>query len=141
MRKKNTDDLREELMSTPDLDKFIHENEGNFRNESMTEALNRLFTQKEITKAALAKNAGMSEVYLHQVFSGRRTPSRNRLLCLCVGLSATLEETQDLLKQCGLAQLYAQKKRDTIIIYGLLHGMNLFEINDTLFNQEEETLY
>lgn len=128
-------------MSTPDLDKFIHENEGNFRNESMTEALNRLFTQKEITKAALAKNAGMSEVYLHQVFSGRRTPSRNRLLCLCVGLSATLEETQDLLKQCGLAQLYAQKKRDTIIIYGLLHGMNLFEINDTLFNQEEETLY
>lgn len=128
-------------MSTPDLDKFIHENEGNFRNESMTEALNRLFTQRDITKAALAKNAGMSEVYLHQVFSGRRTPSRNRLLCLCVGLSATLEETQDLLKQCGLAQLYAQKKRDTIIIYGLLHSMNLFGINDTLFNQEEETLY
>lgn len=141
MKKKDTDDLRQELMCASNLDKFIHENESNFYNESMTEALNRLFTQKDITKAALAKNAGMSEVYLHQVFAGRRTPSRNRLLCLCMGLSATLEETQDLLKQCGLAQLYAQKKRDSIIIYGLLHSMSLFEINDTLFNQNEETMY
>ena len=32
----------------------------------------------------------MSEVYLHQVFSGRRSPSRDRLLCLCLGLAVSL---------------------------------------------------
>lgn len=141
MRKKDTDDLREELMSAPSLDKFIQENEDNFHTESMVELLNHLFSQRDISKAALAKNAGMSEVYLHQVFSGRRNPSRNRLLCLCVGLSATLEETQELLRQCGLAELYPKDKRDAILIFGFLHSMTLFEINDTLFAKDETTLY
>ncbi len=40
----------------------------------------------------------MSEIYLHQIFAGRRNPSRNRLLCLCYGLEATVDETQELLK-------------------------------------------
>ncbi|MBP1582203.1 MAG: hypothetical protein J6A26_07390 [Oscillospiraceae bacterium] len=82
----------------------------------------------------------MSEIYLHQIFAGRRNPSRNRLLCLCYGLETSLEETQELLKQCGLAQLYPKIRCDTIIVYGLLHEISLFEINDQLFNQNEETL-
>jgi len=47
-------------------------------------------------------------------------PSRNRLLCLCYGLEATVDETQELLKLCGMAQLYPKLKRDAIIYYGLL---------------------
>ena len=83
----------------------------------------------------------MSEVYLHQVFAGRRNPSRSRVLCICFGLNATLDETQELLKQCSLAQLYPREKRDAIVIYGLLHGMSLFEVNDKLFEEDEETLF
>ena len=83
----------------------------------------------------------MSEVYLHQVFAGRRNPSRSRLICLCFGLSATLEETQTLLKQCGYAQLYARDRRDAIILYGIVNGMSLFDVNDKLFSEEEETLF
>ena len=63
----------------------------------------------------------MSEIYLHQIFAGRRNPSRNRLLCLCYGLSASIDETQELLKLSGMAQLYPKRKRDAIIYYGLLH--------------------
>ena len=83
----------------------------------------------------------MSEVYLHQVFAGRRNPSRNRLLCLCFGLSATLKETQELLKQCGFAQLYPKDRRDAIILYGILNGQDLFTVNDKLFAENEEILY
>ena len=56
------------------------------------------------------------------------------------GMSATLDETQTLLKQCGYAQLYSRKKRDAVVIYGLLHGMSLFEVNDKLFCENEDTL-
>jgi len=129
-----------ELMSAADLNQFIEDNEDKFARENVAEALNNLFLQKDVSKATLAKNAGMSEVYLHQVFAGHRNPSRNRLLCLCFGLSATLDETQTLLKQCGYAQLYSRKKRDAVVIYGLLHGMSLFEVNDKLFCESEDTL-
>lgn len=62
-------------------------------------------------------------------------------LCLCFGLSATLEETQELLKQCGFAQLYPKDRRDAIILYGIMNGMDLFTVNDKLFVENEETLY
>ena len=82
----------------------------------------------------------MSEIYLHQIFAGRRTPSRNRLLCLCYGLGATIEETQELLRLCGIAELYPKRKRDALIYYGLLHRLDLFTINDRLFDENEDTL-
>ena len=138
---KSTDDLRQELMGAANLDRFLSDNKDNFRSNSVGQLLNRLFQRKNISKAALAKQSGMSEIYLHQVFAGRRNPSRSRLLCLCFGLSATLEETQELLKQCGLAQLYPKDKRDAIVIYGLINGMSLFDINDKLFSEDEEILY
>lgn len=140
MKKKNTDDLQQELMETEDLSRFLEENKNQFCSESVAEILNRLFKKKNISKAMLAKQAGMSEIYLHQIFAGRRNPSRNRLLCLCYGLDASLEETQELLKHCGLAQLYPQNKRDAIIYYGLVHKVRLFDINDQLFRENEETL-
>lgn len=138
---KNTDGLRQELMETANLDQFLSENQENFQNGSVNELLNRLFRKRRLSKAALAKHSGMSEVYLHQVFAGRRNPSRSRLLCLCFGLGATLEETQELLKRCGLAQLYPKNRRDAIILYGIQHRMDLFSVNDKLFAENEETLY
>lgn len=138
---KDTNNLRQELMEAPSLDQFLSENQDSFNRDSICELLNRLFQNRRISKATLAKRSGMSEVYLHQVFSGRRNPSRSRLLCLCFGLNASLEETQELLKQCGFAQLYPKDRRDAIILYGILNGMDLFGVNDKLFAENEETLY
>ena len=138
---KDTNNLRQELMETPSLDHFLSENQDSFIRDSVCELLDQLYQKRRISKATLAKQSGMSEVYLHQVFSGRRNPSRNRLLCLCFGLNASLEETQELLKQCGFAQLYPKDRRDAIILYGILNGMDLFAVNDKLFAENEETLY
>ena len=138
---KDTNNLQQELMETATLDQFLSENQDNFNRDSICELLNRVFQKRRISKATLAKQSGMSEVYLHQVFSGRRNPSRNRLLCLCFGLNASLEETQELLKRCGFAQLYPKDRRDAIILYSILNGMDLFAVNDKLFAENEETLY
>ena len=141
MNQKNTDDLRQELMSSPNLDEFLSENKENFNNETVPEILSRLLSEKNISKSTLAKQSGISEVYLHQIFAGRRNPSRNRLLCLCYGLESSLEETQNLLKLCRVAQLYSSNRRDAILIFGIVHGISLFEINDKLFSEDEETLF
>lgn len=141
MDKKNTDGLQQELMDSTNLSQFLSRNQEQFVDKSVAELLNHLFEKKNISKAALAKQAGMSEIYLHQIFAGRRTPSRNRLLCLCYGLEASIEETQELLRLCGMAELYPKLKRDAIIYYGLLHKLDLFVINDKLFDENEDTLF
>ena len=127
-------------MDTPDLERFLRENEDSFRSGSVTETLNELLRTKSLSRAELAKRASTSEVYLYQLSSGRRFPSRNRMLCICLGASATLDETQRILRQCGFATLYPAIRRDAIIIHGLLHGQDLYQVNDILFTENEETL-
>ena len=140
MKEKSTTDLNEELMSESDIDTYISHNQKFFTERDISDLLNQLYDKKTISKAALARKAGMSEVYLHQVFSGRRKPSRDRLICLCLGMGANLEETQQLLRQAAYAQLYPRNKRDAIISHGILHHTELSAINDKLFAENEKTL-
>lgn len=140
-KNRETDDLQMELMETTDLNKFIKKNQDKFYSDNIAELLNELYIKRDISKAALAKKSCISEVYLHQVFAGQRNPSRNRLLCICFGLEASMDETQNLLKHCGYGQLYSRKKRDAVIIYGLLHNMSLPEVNEKLASEGEELLY
>ena len=140
MREKTTDDLSQELMSQPNLDQYITENEAYFADTDISAFLAGIYEKCGLSKAELARRAVMSEVYLYQVFSGRRRPSRDRLLCLCFGLGAGLEEANLLLKGMGYAPVYPRLKRDAIISHGLLHHTPLTEINDKLFSENEKTL-
>lgn len=140
MDQKTTGDLSNELMSDASLDSYLSSNQASFFDCSIADLLSGLYQKKSITKAALARKAGISEVYLHQVFSGRRTPSRDRLISLCIGLEATLEETQELLKRASYAQLYPRLKRDAVICHGIVHHTALGTINDNLFEANEDTL-
>ena len=140
MERKSTGQLNQELMQASSLGEYVSENRAAFSEQAVSQLLSELYEKKSISKAALARRAGMSEVYLHQVFSGRRSPSRDRRLCLGLGLEATREETQELLRQAGFAQLYPRHKRDAVISYGLVHGISLGEINDRLFVENEKTL-
>ena len=138
---KTTGGLRDELLSQPHLDEYLKENGDQFVNWGLTEQLVRLFDEKRVTKAAVVRSSGMSEVYLYQVLSGRRNPSRDRLLCICFGLGTTEDETQWLLKSAGYAPLYPRLRRDAIILHGIAHGTPLEELNDKLFTENEGTLY
>ena len=140
MNEKNTDTLQQELMSTNNLDRFLTENDASFRDVPLQEAIQRIFDEKGMSKAQLAKQSGISEVYLHQLFSGRRFPSRSRLLCLCFGLGATVDEAQSLLQQARHAPLDSRDRRDATIIFALSHHMTLFEVNDKLFTENLDTL-
>lgn len=139
--RKGTGDLQSELMEEANLDSYIKANQSHFASDSLTALLAGLFEGKSLSKAALARQAGMSEVYLHQVFSGRRKPSRDRLLCLCVCLAASLEDTQSLLKHAAYAPLYPRIKRDSIIAHGIAHKTPLGIINENLFDANEKTLF
>ena len=138
---KSTGDLQRGLMEEPDLNTHLKKNRPYFFDGQLTQLLTELYRRRHISKAALARKAGMSEVYLHQVFSGRRVPSRDRLLCLCIAMGTTLEETQQLLLRTAYAQLYPRLRRDAVISHGLVHGKTLGEINEALMAAGERTLF
>lgn len=65
MENKTTDDLSQALMSEPDLDSYLRENQPFFAGQSIAELLALYHERTNLSKAALARKAGMSEVYLH----------------------------------------------------------------------------
>ena len=79
MKENSTLDLSRGLMCESNLDAYLSRNQSVFCDEDVIIFLNQLYQRTDLSKAALARQAGMSEVYLHQVFSGRRRPSRDRL--------------------------------------------------------------
>ena len=141
VERKSTNDLQNELMTATDIGRFLSENREAFVQEDLSELLQELLQRCGYSKAAVAKRSGMSEVYLHQIFSGMRNPSRNRIICLCFGLSVSVPEAQELLRRSGNAQLYSRNRRDAIILYALRSGMPLEQLNDQLFSEQEKTLY
>lgn len=140
MRRKSTKELNRELSAAPDWNRFLENNREQFQETGFLDYLLKLFQDAGISKVTLAKRAETSEIYLYQIFSGARMPSRDRVLCLCFGLSATLAQTQELLRIGGMAQLYPKNKRDAIIIHGLTHGQTLPQVNELLFAESKETL-
>lgn len=141
MIEKTTGELQQGLMEEPDLDAYLKANRPYFVDGQLTELLAEVYHRRHISKAALARRAGMSEVYLHQVFSGRRMPSRDRLLCLCLAMGTTLEEAQQLLRRTAYAQLYPRLQRDAILIHGLVHGRSPVQVNEALGAAGEKTLF
>ena len=107
MTRKNTNQLLHELMDTNDLHRVLTENDASFREDGLTDALQRLFEERSMAKTTLAKSSGISEVYLHQVFSGRRCPRDRRDAILIYGLShrLTLPEVNDALFRGNLEAL------------------------------------
>ena len=138
--RKHTTELLRDLKRTATFSDFVKRNSSSLKHSEFTETLNRLYLAQGRSKAEIARAAGISEAYLYQICSGARVPSRNRLLCVCIGMKAEIEDTQMLLKQCGYAPLYPREKRDAVILHGLMHGMELNSVNDTLFEEGEEPL-
>lgn len=140
MLKKTTDELLGQLKDNTDINSYIRENEKYFIDDSISEHLNSIINNNNLVKAKVLKRAEINEIYGYQIFMGARKPSRNTLIQLCIGMELSFDETQSVLKSAGFAPLYAKSKRDSIIISGILNNNAVFEINNQLYDLDEETL-
>jgi len=111
-----------------------------FISSTLSECLNELVETKGLKKAEVILNSGLERTYAYQIFSGKKTPARDKLLALAIGMNLTFDEVQNLLKVNGYAQLYPKHKRDNIIIFAFYKGQNMLELNDNLFAMGEEII-
>lgn len=137
---KDTEKIVEELGLCPDFKTFYDENKDYMISLSLSKMLDHLMKSKGLKKSAVIKASELSEVYAYQIFSGRRNPERNKLLCLSVGMGLDLGECQELLRAAGYQPLYVKLPFDSIVIYGICKKMTVVQINGMLFDYGFETL-
>ena len=137
---KSTDDLLRELAQAESIEGFIQENRSQLRDISLADYLQQLLTEKQTTKAEVIRRAELNEIYCYQIFSGLKSPSRDKVICLAFGFQLNAQETQQLLKSCGLPFLYAKHRRDAVILFALHKALTVPQTNEMLYDLGLETL-
>lgn len=136
----DTQDLMEALKSNQELQAVLQQNLEEFIEPSLPEALSILLAAKGLTRAQAIRNAKLNTIYGQQIFSGSRTPSRDKLLAIAFGMGLTFQETDTLLKQQRYPRLYPRNERDAVLIYALLHNLSLADTNILLSQNQQEPL-
>ena len=126
-----TQKLLEGLKNADDIKTFLDLHEQEFLSQTLTDYLNELMTDKNITVAKIAKNSGIGE-YVYKIFSGERRATRDVLVSVAFGMKLSIEETQLLLRIAKFAVLDSRERLDSVIIYALSHDMTVFECDDLL---------
>jgi len=137
---KTTDELKHEIKEAVSIDAYLTRNEAHLLRRSVAEHLMALLAEKGITRADVVRGSLLDRAYVYQIFSGQRTPSRDKLIAMAFGLGLSEDETQKLLKLSGNRELYAKDKRDALMLFALQRGCSILETNDMLYEHGQSIL-
>ncbi len=140
MKKKDTNELMDELIQSDNTDEYCSKNAQFMVNDKISIYLNNILENKRLVKSKIIKKTELSEVQCYQIFDGRRKPSRDSLLSICIAMELSLDETQQMLKTGGFAPLYPKNKRDVIIIKGIQNNLSVAQINERLYDMDLPTI-
>lgn len=132
--------LKNELQASEDIDTFLKKNKQNMIPHNLPIHLSLLLKQKGLRRSKVARDSLLDRKYVYQIFSGEKTPSRDKLIALAFGLRLSADETQTMLKVSGNRELYVRDKRDAIILYAFHRNMSIFKANDLLFDHDLKIL-
>lgn len=133
-QEKSTEDLLNEIKQTDEIKNFIKRNDDEFLSKPLHEVIAEIIKDKNLKKSEVVARSGLNRIYAYQILSGKRVPSRDKLIAFCFGLQLDLDETNKLLKRSGLSELYAKNKRDSIIIFAINSKKSVFSVNELLFD-------
>lgn len=139
-QEKSTEDLLNEIKQTDEIKNFIKRNDDEFLSKPLHEVIAEIINDKKLKKSEVVARSGLNRIYAYQILSGKRVPSRDKLIAFCFGLQLDLDETNKLLKRSGLSELYAKNKRDSIIIFVINSKKSVFSANELLFENGLEIL-
>lgn len=130
----NTEELLALLFKSPSLSFFLDGRCVDITLPSFHEYISLLCVEKNEIPEHIIQKTGLEKSFGHQIFSGRRTPSRDTVLQLAFGFSLSVPETQELLKVARKSPLYPRVKRDAAILYCLFHGFSFVDTQTVLYD-------
>lgn len=135
-KEKTTGDLMKEVLSANNIDEYLKRNKREMQETSLPGLLMEACQTKGLTRAEAIRRSGFDETYGFQIFSGLRRPSRDRMLCLTIGMGLTVEEIQALLKRSNFSLLYPRRARDSVILFCIQAGRTPQQINQKLIEEK-----
>ena len=125
--KLSTEELLKLLFMESSLDQLLASGSASFGFPGFAEYISSLCRQKGEAPERIIRRANIEKSYGHQLFSGRRSPSRDTVLQLAFGFELDYEAAQELLKIARKSLLHPRVKRDMVIVFCLQHHISVVD--------------
>ena len=93
-----------------------------------------------LTASELIREAHLQRNYGYQILDGKRNPSRDKVIALCLALHLNITDTQRALNISQNGQLYSKSRRDSILIFAIEKNLSVMDTNELLFEMNEPIL-
>ena len=123
----STDELLRLLFKERSLDNILQRTESAYLHITFADYLSDWCRDHQEVPEQIIRRANLEKSYGHQLFSGKRKPSRDTVIQLAFALHANVAEAQEMLKITRKSLLYPRIKRDTVIIYCLHNHVSLVD--------------
>lgn len=111
------------------LKEYINASTHEDNSLNLSEYIMKICKDKAPKKSDIIKNADIYRTYGYEILSGKKLPSRDKLLKLSIGNEFTLKQCNRCLTLAKLGILYAKNPRDSIIIFSLNNTLSLIDTN------------
>ena len=128
----STDNLMQRLFKTASIKNFIKRYSGEMVRIPFHAYVKKLCAERGTVPERIIKKSGIDRTYGHQIFNGRKNPSRDKVLQLAFGFGLNIDETQKLLSAARKSSLYPKIKRDAVVIFAISKGYSLEAVQATL---------
>lgn len=137
---KDTEVLLKEIKEATNIYTFLENNTTQLNAIPLPDILKLFLKQYSIKKSEFIYMTNLSRSYLYEVFSGKKVPSRDKLISMILAIGISVDEGNKVLQSAGYTAFYAKDLRDAILLFGLQQKMPIHEVNDILFELNIELL-
>lgn len=131
---KTTGELLELLKKSSNASSYIENASDDLIQQiPLSEYLSEIMHSKQLIGSDIVLRSGLDRGYVYEILSGKKNPSRDKVLAICFAVPLSADETQQLLKSTGYPALYARIERDSIILFALEHSLSLADANELLY--------
>lgn len=132
----STDELTNGILRTRDFKRYLNNHADSLQEQTLQDHLERLLQKKGMKRADVIQRANLDRAFGYQIFDGRKSPSRDKVIQLAFGFGLNYEETRELLRVARKTALYARIKREAILIYAIGHNLSVMETQYMLMEAE-----
>lgn len=137
---KTTEELANILASKRDINRYISENKEELSVPTFTEQLKSHMQMRNLKRSDILSHTLIYSRYGYEIFEGKKKPTRDKVLQLCLALHLSLVDSQHLLNSAGVGDLYPRSIRDSIIIHCIQTNKSVIECNELLYSHQESSL-
>ena len=105
---------------------YLEKYDNELKDFSFSDYFQKVLSEKGSGRSTAVGNSGIEVHYGYQILNGSKKPSRDKIICLCIGAGFSLKETQRALNFAELGQLYPKRMRDAALYWQSIMVSTIF---------------